>query len=153
TLNNRFLISTSLSGGQVRPGDQPDAKPVNVRNQNFLFDPRSISQSATGAIKSVSFELTSGGGQHGMSIDDWGRTFVCGNSDPVHLMMYDARYLARNPYLAAPAPAINILPDARTTKLFRISPVEPWRALRTRLRTQKLVPGSDEGGKPSGFFT
>lgn len=153
TLNNRFLISTSMSGGQVRPGAQPDAKPVNVRNQNFLFDPRSMSQSATAGAKSVSFELTSGGGQHGMSIDDWGRTFVCGNSDPVHFMMYDARYLARNPYLAAPAPAINILPDARTTKLFRVSPVEPWRALRTRLRTQKLVPGSDEGGKPSGFFT
>src|SRR5205814_1419634 len=37
--------------------------------------------------------------------------------------------------------------------LHRVSPVEPWRALRTRLRSQGLVPGSDEGGSPSGFFT
>ena len=36
-------------------------------------------------------------------MDDWGRTYVCGNSDPFHLVMYDSRYLARNPYPAAAA--------------------------------------------------
>ena len=88
-----------------------------------------------------------------MSLDDWGRTFVCDNSDPFHLIMYDSRYLARNPYLQAPPAAVNIAPAGKYTKLYRISPVEPWRALRTRLRTQGVVPGSDEGGSPSGFFT
>jgi hypothetical protein len=38
--------------------------------------------------------LTSGNLQHGMSMDDWGHTFVCANSDPIHLVMYDSRYLA-----------------------------------------------------------
>ena len=38
---------------------------------SLLLDPRG-----------ETFELTSGGGQHGMSMDDWGRTYVCGNSDP-----------------------------------------------------------------------
>ncbi len=141
-LDNRFHVSTSLGGGSVRRADRPDDRPVNVRGQNFLFDPRS------GA-----FEATSGGGQHGMGIDDWGRTFVCENSNPIHFLFYDARYLARNPYVQAPAPAVNIAPEGKYTKLMRISPNEPWRVLRTRLRTQGLVPGSDEGGKPSGFFT
>lgn len=149
-LDNRFHVSTNLSGGLVRLADAPGARPVNVRGQGFIFDPR-LAISATKPAET--FELTSGGGQHGMSMDDWGRTFVCANSDPMHLIMYDGRYLARNPYLVAPAAAINILPEGRTTKLFRVSPVEPWRALRTRLRKEKIVPGSDEGGQPAGFFT
>src|SRR5262249_24819934 len=65
----------------------------------------------------------------------------------------DARYVARNPYLQAPPAAVNIAPEGKYTKLFRISKNEPWRVLRTRLRSEKIVPGSDEGGQPSGFFT
>jgi putative heme-binding domain-containing protein len=67
--------------------------------------------------------------------------------------MYDGRYLARNPFAQAPPAAVNIAPGGKFTKLFRISANEPWRVLRTRLRSEKIVPGSDEGGQPSGFFT
>lgn len=141
-LDNRFHISPGLDGGNVRRADQKDGKSVSVRGQGFLFDPRSLA-----------FELTGGGGQHGMSMDDWGRKFVCGNSEPTHLVMYDSRYIARNPYLQAPAAAVNIAADGKYTKLMRISPLEPWRVLRTKLRSQGVVKGSDEGGQPSGFFT
>jgi putative membrane-bound dehydrogenase-like protein len=140
--DNRFHLSTSLAGGNVRPAGEKDVKPVSVRNRGFLFDPRT-----------ERFELTSGGGQHGMCMDDWGRMFVCSNSEPMNLIMYDGRYLARNPYVQAPRADVNIAPEGRTTKLKRISPVEPWRVLRTRLRSQGIVPGWDEGGQPSGFFT
>jgi len=141
-LDNCFHISTSLDGGLVRPANRQDAMAVSVRGHVVLLDPRR-----------ETFELTGGGGQHGMSMDDWGRTYVCGNSDPFHLVMYDSRYLVRNPNLQAPPAAVNIAPAGKYTKLYRQSPVEPWRALRTRLRSQGLVPGSDEGGSPSGFFT
>ena len=140
--DNRFHLSTNLAGGNVRRADQKDAKPLSVRGRGFIFDPRTYQ-----------FELTSGGGQHGMSMDDWGRKFVCSNSNPAQTLIYDDRYLARNPYLAAPAAAVNIVPTGKHTKLFRISRIEPWRALRTRLRSKGLVKGSDEGGKPAGFFT
>jgi putative membrane-bound dehydrogenase-like protein len=141
-LDNRFHVATSLDGGTVRAAGRPGAAAVSVRGQTLLFDPRG-----------ETFELAGGGGQHGMSRDDWGRTYVCGNSDPFHVVMYDSRYLRRNPYLEAPAAAINIAPAGKYTRLHRISPVEPWRVLRTRLRSLGLIPGSDEGGKPSGFFT
>jgi putative membrane-bound dehydrogenase-like protein len=141
-LDNRFHMSTSLDGGTVRRSGAPDKASVDVRGTILLFDPRS-----------ETFELQGGAAQHGMTLDDWGRTYVCGNSDPFHLVMYDSRYLARNPYLRAVAPAINIAPAGKYTRLHRLSPVEPWRILRTRLRSQGIVPGSDEGGSPSGFFT
>jgi len=141
-LDNRMHVQTNISGGDVRPASNPEAPTVSVRTQGFIFDPRSRN-----------FELTSGGGQHGMSFDDWDRRFVCGNSEPTHTIMYDGRYVVRNPYLAAPTAAINIAPDGKFTKLFRASSNEPWRVLRTKLRKAGVIPGSDEGGEPSGFFT
>jgi putative membrane-bound dehydrogenase-like protein len=83
--DNCFHIATGLAGGNLKPVDKPDAKPVLVRRQNIRFDPHTSS-----------FEPTSGGGQHGMSLDDWGDTFVCDNSNPIEHLSYDARYAIRN---------------------------------------------------------
>ncbi|MCA9143814.1 MAG: c-type cytochrome [Planctomycetales bacterium] len=141
--DNRFHLSTSLSGGDIRVGSDPDASAVSVRGRGFVFDPRDLTK----------FELTSGGGQHGMSMDNWGNKFVCSNSVPAQLLMYDDRYVARNPSLQAPAAAVDIAPEGRLTHLFRVSPAEPWRELRTNLRKTGKFRGSDEGGKPFGFFT
>jgi putative membrane-bound dehydrogenase-like protein len=140
--DNRFHIATGLAGGNLKPADKPDARPVLVRRQNICFDPRTNT-----------FEPTSGGGQHGMTLDDWGGTFVCDNSNPIEHLAYDARYANRNPYVVAPSPVVDINAAGRYPNLNRISPPEPWREARTRLRKDKLVPGSDEGGVPFRFFT
>ena len=141
--DNRFHISTSLSGGDVRVASDQAADPVSVRTRGIRLDPRDLTR----------FELTSGGGQHGMSLDDFGRKFVCSNSVPAQTLVYDDRYIARNPHLTAPNAAVDIAPEGKFTKLYRISPPEPWRALRTRLRKTGQFRGSDEGGTPFGFFT
>jgi len=141
--DNRFHLSTSLAGGNIVATANKDAKPVSVRGRGFIFDPRDLTK----------FELTSGGGQHGMSMDNWGRKFTCGNSQPGLSYMYDDRYVARNPQLKAPAVMVDITPEGKFTHLFRISPPEPWRELRTTLRREGKFRGSDEGGKPFGFFT
>ncbi|HJS06637.1 MAG TPA: PVC-type heme-binding CxxCH protein, partial [Pirellulales bacterium] len=96
----------------------------------------------------------SGGGQHGMSFDEWGRKFVSSNSDHIQLILAEDRYLARNQHLAAPPPRVSIAADGPQAEVFRISPVEPWRILRTRLRVSGAVPGPIEGGgRPAGYFT
>ena len=140
--DNRIHLSTNLSGGEVQFSDQ-ESDPVSVRGRGMIFDPRDLS----------TFELTSGGGQHGMSMDNWGRKYVCQNSVPAETLMYDDRYLARNPVMQATKAATSIAPDGKFTHLFRISEAEPWRELRTMLRRTKQFRGSDEGGKPFGFFT
>ena len=66
--------------------------------------------------------------------------------------MYDDRYIARNPYLAPPAAAVSIAPGGKFTKLLRISQIEPWRILRSRIRAQSEK-GDYEKGNPSGYFT
>lgn len=142
-IDNRLHVWTSLSGGNVTAAAAKGTKAVSVRTRCVILDPRDWTK----------FELSSGGGQHGMSMDDWGRKFTCGNSQPALGIMYDDRYITRNPHLAAPKAAIDITPSGKHTKLYRISPPEPWRVLRTRLRKTGKFRGSDEGGTPFGFFT
>ena len=142
-VDNRIHISTNLSGGNVRLANAAESTAVSTRGRGIILNPRNLS----------GFELTSGAGQHGMSMDNWGRKFVCSNSVPAQMLMLDDRYLARNPYLTAPNLAVDIAPDGKHTELFRISAAEPWRELRTMLRRTKQFRGSAEGGKPFGFFT
>lgn len=141
-LDNRFHISTSAAGGNVKLAEAKDAQVFNVRGQGFLFDPRTLK-----------FELVAGSAQHGMSMDDWGRKFTCDNSNPCHMLMYDGRYLLKNPYVQAPAPFVNIHGANQANYLKRVSPNEPWRTVRTRLRLQGIVPGPTETGQVSGHFT
>jgi putative membrane-bound dehydrogenase-like protein len=142
-LDNRVHGATSSNGGQVRKAGDPAAKPINIGGRNFSFDPRTLD-----------FTPTSGASQHGMTYDDWGRRFVCHNSDPIQMVMYEDRYVARNPYLAAPNPKVSISVEGPQSAVFRVSPVEPWRVLRTKLRVGGLAKGPIEGGgTPAGYFT
>ena len=141
-MDNRFYLSTSGGGGDVRVVRAEKPAAVSVRGRCFVFDPRDLSR----------FELTTGGGQHGMCLDDWGRRYVCSNGVPMELVMYDDRYLLRNPFVSAPSPTVGIAPDGKNTQLYRISPPEPWRVARTRVRAASAE-GDYEGGRPFGFFT
>ncbi|MBI2824468.1 MAG: c-type cytochrome [Planctomycetia bacterium] len=142
-LDNRIHGATSSAGGVVRRADDEKAREVSLSGRDFAFDPRTLD-----------FEATSGGAQHGMSFDNWGRKFVCSNSDHIQLVMFEDRYIARNPYLTAPSARLSIAADGPQAEVYRISPVEPWRLVRTRLRVAGEVPGPIEGGgRASGYFT
>ncbi|QDT34677.1 Alpha/beta hydrolase family protein [Thalassoglobus polymorphus] len=142
-MDNRIHGATSSSGGLVkRVGDKNDPG-VNLRGRDFSFDP----------IK-LDLRAESGGAQHGMSFDDWGRKFVCSNSDHAQMVMYDDLDIARNPAFKAPGPRTRIADDGAQAPVFRTSQVEPWRIVRTRLRVSKQVKGVVEGGgRPAGYFT
>lgn len=142
-LDNRIHGATSSSGADVQLASDPARAIVPLRGRDFSFDPRT-----------KDFRPESGGAQHGMSFDEWGHKFVCSNSDHIQLVMFDDRYVFRNPYLAAPSPRISIAPDGPAADVYRISPVEPWRIVRTRLRVKGIVEGPVEGGgKAAGYFT
>lgn len=142
-LDHRIHGATSSSGGLIKRVYDPKSVAINLRGRDFSFDPRKLD-----------LRPESGGAQHGMSFDEWGRKFVCSNSDHLQAVMYEDRYAARNPYLASPRSRVSIATDGPQAPVFRISPVEPWRIVRTRLRVAKAVPGPIEGGgKPAGYFT
>jgi hypothetical protein len=89
-----------------------------------------------------------------MSLDDWGNKFATTSHEPIFLSMYGSRYIARNPFLEAPTAVVPIAPGGYGTKVFKISPDEPWRVLRTRRRTTGIEePHPTEGDRPSGYFS
>src|SRR6185369_1450269 len=142
-LDNRIYLAISGSGAELRKAGDDQARPMTLRGRDIAINPR------TWNVTPVS-----GGAQHGLSFDDWGNRFVCSNSDHLQEVMYEDRYLGRNPYIAAPSPRRSIAADGPQADVFRTSPVEPWRIVRTRLRATGVVPGIVEGGgRPSGYFT
>lgn len=142
-LDNQIYGATSTSGADLKPGNDPGALPISLHGRDFKIDP-----------KTRKLTPISGGGQHGMSMDAWGRRFVSSNSDHIQQIMFDDQYLARNPYLAAPSAHMSIATDGPAATVYRLSPVEPWRIVRTRLRAKGIVPGIVEGGgQPAGYFT
>jgi len=142
-LDNRIHVAVSSCGADLRRGDQPDAEPLTLRGRNFSFDPRSLEARAE-----------SGASQHGYFIDPLGREFTCNNSNHIQQVVCDDADLSRNPYLQAPSPLRSIAVEGPTADVFRISPVEPWREIRTRLRKKGIVEGIVEGGgRPAGYFT
>ncbi|WP_158265375.1 PVC-type heme-binding CxxCH protein [Blastopirellula marina] len=144
-LDNRIHGVTSSSGANAQKvvDGQPTGKPLALRGRDFAIEPLTMQMQAI-----------SGGGQHGMSFNDWGEKFTCSNSDHLQQVVYEDAYLARNPYVSAPGPRRSIAEDGPQAEVYRTSPVEAWRVIRTKLRAAKIVPGIVEGGgRPAGYFT
>ena len=142
-LDNRIHVACSSVGGEIRREHEPHSKSINVRGRDLSFDPRTFER-----------RLTSGGAQHGMSFDDWGRKFASSNSDHIQQIMYEDRYISRNPLFRVPSSRASIAADGPQAEVFRTSPIEPWRVVRTRLRVSGAVPGVVEGGgRAAGYFT
>lgn len=116
---------------------------IELRARDFSFNPRTMD-----------LRPESGGGQFGMTFDDTGRKFVCANSRHLMQVMYEDRVASRVTDYPLPAPAIDIAADGPQAEVFRRSPEEPWRVLRTQWRVAGAMKGPVEGGgRASGYFT
>ncbi len=120
-LDNHLHGAGSSNGGQIRPGGQPDVKPIVMSRHDFRFHPLT-----------ETFELLSGGARYGGSFDDWGNRFLCNIRNPVQHVVLPAHYLARNPFLATRSPIHDAAPAGDQLPVHRISPFEPWRELRAK---------------------
>lgn len=141
-LDRRIHGATSSSGASLTKPGSSDS-PLVLRGRDFAIDP--LSESIT---------PMAGGGQHGLSFNSWGEKFVCANSNHIQFIVYADRYLSRNPYVAGRPVRLDIATDGPQADVYRTSPVEPWRTVRTRLRRQGIVPGPVErGGLAAGYFT
>jgi putative membrane-bound dehydrogenase-like protein len=133
------------NGGLVRSVENPQAPPVQLRNRGLRFRPD----------RPASLEPTSGGGQYGLTEDDFGHWFTATNSQHLRQIVLPEHYLRRNPYLPVSTVTVDIPEHGPAARVYRISPFEPWRVERTtrraaaadaqRFAATELVPG--------GYFT
>jgi putative membrane-bound dehydrogenase-like protein len=142
-LDNRIYAAVSSSGAQFRHVANAEGGVMQLQGRDLCFDPRTHLA-----------EPMTGGGQHGMSFNRWGDRFVCSNSDHLQAIVFEERYLHRNPYQSAPGARRSIAVDGPQAEVYRTSQVEPWRVLRTKMRVSGFSPGLIEGGgRASGYFT
>jgi putative membrane-bound dehydrogenase-like protein len=140
--DNRIHGANGGNGGKIRNPNFP-GEPLDLRGRDFSFDPRKRE-----------IRAESGGGQYGMSFDNWGRKYMCSNSSHARTDMFEERYALRNPYFNVPSPALDIAVEGPAAEVYRLSPDERWRVIRTKWRVSGKVPGPIEGGgRPSGYFT
>src|SRR4051812_8930087 len=137
--DNQIHLQVPTTGAsRIRRPNEKDAPP---RIGDFYFDPRTYK-----------WGNEAGGGQYGMSYDNAGRRFTCNNSDHLRTFIYDSRLTEK--LTAPPSPLASIAADGPAAEVFRISPDEPWRVIRTRWRVSGRVKGIVEGGgRVSGYFT
>ncbi|MCX6863989.1 MAG: HEAT repeat domain-containing protein, partial [Verrucomicrobia bacterium] len=142
-LDHRLYGATGPNGGNrvVRSGAEGPG--LDLRGSDFSLDP-----------DTETLRPETGGGQYGLSFDSVGNRFVSSNSDHLQWMALDWPHASRNPWVALPSPRVSIAADGPAAEVFRISPDEPWRIVRTRWRISGVVPGMVEGGgRVSGYFT
>lgn len=140
-LDHRIYGATSRNGGVVTAPGSTQA--FDLRGRDFSFDP-----------KTLRLRPESGGGQFGVTFDDYGQRFVSSNANHLLQVMYDLRYTLRNGLVEYPRAVLDIPEDGPSAPVHRISPEEDWRVMRTQWRASGKVRGLVEyGGKPSGYFT
>jgi putative membrane-bound dehydrogenase-like protein len=137
--NRIHLLAGGGNRGVISSPKNPARSAEEISGRDFWFDPMTHD-----------FGFESGGAQYGMSFDDFGRKFACSNSDHLQHWIADDRLLPRG----MQSPRHNIAADGGAAEVFRISPDEPWRIVRTRWRIAGVVKGMVEGGgRVSGYFT
>src|SRR5687767_2607915 len=97
TLDNRIHGASGPNGGQITRPDAPEMAAVELRGRDFSFDPRTFE-----------FRAETGGSQHGLTFDNYGRKFVCNNSTHIQTLMYEERYAVRNTVYSLPRALVDI---------------------------------------------
>ncbi len=147
-LDGRIYGSASVNGGDVREGNPSEGSALSVRGRDFCFDPWHVPALASLAgarpLPAVSWavspepgmpagiEAISGNSQFGLAWDDWGNRFLCDESDPSQHVVLPLRYLRRNLDARYPGATHDLNPGV--TPIFRLSPLEGWRVVRSSRR-------------------
>jgi putative membrane-bound dehydrogenase-like protein len=132
-LDHMIYGAAAGNGGLIRPANNPQAPGVSVERNDFRFDP-----------VTSGFEPISGSDQFGNTFDDWGNRFTCDESHPLSQPVLPRRELARNPFLTTPTAVEDIL--GGSVPIFRISPIERWRQIRSSRRIAYNVRSAESAG-------
>jgi len=140
-LDNRIWAASGSNGGSLFSNGK---EVLTLGRGDWVFDPRTRQA-----------ERASGGVQFGHSMDDWGNRFVCSNSVHIMQVVFEEKYLAGNPWVTAPGVVRLIGKEGAAAPVFRRSPLEPWRIVRTSRRVAdpkfRHLPESERVA--GGFFT
>ncbi|MBX3441731.1 MAG: c-type cytochrome [Planctomyces sp.] len=160
-LDNRIHVAGGMNGGELAWHGRSLG---DIRGTDFSFDPRGILAAPAEAetvgdsapFRPAWFRRETGGQQFGASFDDWGNRFVCSNSNHIQHVLFPWQAANRTPGFSPREMIRNIAREGPAAPVFRKSPAEPWRLVRTRRRAadpefQQRLPATELVA--TGFFT
>ncbi len=122
-IDNWIYANNRGQSGMVTYSKTPGAPPVSVRGADFRF-----------RMDRDQFELETGPGQFGQTIDDWGHRFFTENSIHLQQAVIPWRYVHRHPYLQSAKFNVNISDHEEI--MFQETAPPYWRAERSRQRNE-----------------
>lgn len=126
SVDNWIYANNDGEPGEVASHRNPDAPKLSMQGADFRF-----------RLDRNEFERTTGPGQFGQAIDDWGHRFFTKNSLHIQQVVFPWRYLNRNPYLpASTRSAIKNISD-HDPIMYQLTPAPYWRAERTDRRNKE----------------
>jgi putative membrane-bound dehydrogenase-like protein len=144
-LDNWVHACAGGAGGTIRSEEKPGQPAMTLRGRGIRFHPETPG----------SLEPTSGGGQYGLAMSEYGQWFTATNSQHLRHIVLPDHYLRRNPLLPVSTVTIDIPDHGAACKVYRLSPFESWRVERTRRRKEgpdvKRFPSTEL--EPGGYIT
>jgi len=122
-VDNWIYANNRGQSGKVVFSKTPDAKPVEARGADFRF-----------RLDRGVFELETGPGQFGQTINDWGHRFFTENSIHLQQAVIPWRYTHRHPYM--PSTKFSVTITDHEEMMFQEIPPAYWRAERSARRNR-----------------
>ncbi len=121
-----------------------------IDNWIYTIGPGAVRFKSDGSAKEP---VTGNTGGFGLTLNDWGDRFLVTNQQHVlYAAALPYRYLARNPYYAAPGGVANASTYGTPARVYPISQPDPWRLARGKDPAWLKFYGAAEA-TPNGFFT
>ena len=124
-VDNWIYANNAGQAGEISFSRKPDAPRLNVQGADFRF-----------RLDRNQFERSTGPGQFGLAIDDWGHRFFTANSLHIREAVVPMRYLERNPFLPASAKSSNQNISDHDPLMNQLSETPFWRQERTDRRNK-----------------
>ena len=122
-VDNWIYASNHGQAGEVTSTFKPDEPPVQMRGADFRF-----------RMDKELYELTTGPGQFGLTLDDFGNRFFTQNTLHIRHAVIPRRYVFRHSHLPSTVSITNI--SDHELEMFQETPPPYWRAERTRRRNE-----------------
>ena len=142
-IDNWIYANNGGQAGEISFSRRPDAPRLNVQGADFRF-----------RLDRIEFERSTGPGQFGLAIDDWGHRFFTANSLHIREVVVPLRYLERNPYLPASAKSTIQNISDHDPLMHQLSETPYWRQERTDRRNKNYQENNlDRVEYARGHFT
>jgi putative membrane-bound dehydrogenase-like protein len=126
-IDNWIYANNTGQPGEISFNRKPNASKLSVQGADFRF-----------RLDRNEFERTTGPGQFGMAINDWGHRFFTANSLHIRQVVIPLRYLERNPHLPSSVKtAIENISD-HDPLMYQLTETPHWRQVRTDRRNKEF---------------